>query len=140
MKVPSKVLSTALVGLALSTPALAKAGVEDNALKALMNQNAMVSNSSGELVRVNAAIASIMTSSFNDKGEGALSVITNKCKVQARGVYKCRLNILNSDRKIDASGAYAPAEGMTESSLTIDYKVNETGKIMIGKPSIFFAG
>ncbi|MBX2993716.1 MAG: hypothetical protein KF681_02815 [Bdellovibrionaceae bacterium] len=140
MKVLSKVMSTALVAMALSTPALAKAGVEENALKALMNQNAVVPNSGGQLVRVNAAIAMIMTSSFNDKGEGALSVITNKCKAQARGVYKCRLNIHSSDRKIDANGAYAPAEGMTESSLTIDYKVNETGKIMIGKPSIFFAG
>lgn len=135
-----KNLFTVVVVLLMNMSAFANSDFEKTALKTLMNTNPTAISTDAGPQKVNALIASTMTSSFGEDQRGTLSVISHSCKaVVGKQQHICQLNILNSDRMID-KGAYQPAEGMTESSLTIQFTVDRTGTKIIGKPTFAFAG
>lgn len=132
-----------VISTLLSTAAFAgDAEFADAALRSLLAANPQATsgdNSGG--VKVSDLLASMMTSSFDGSGNGALSVITNSCEKNSDNIRSsCVLNILNSDRKIKADGSYAPADGMTESSLSIQYEVGPTGAVTGAPVTFMFAG
>lgn len=133
------ILATSL----LSTAAFAgDVDFSDAALRSLLaaNPSATSGENSGG-VKVSDLLASMMTSSFDSSGNGALSVISNSCEQNSDNIRSsCTLNILNSDRKIGADGSYEPADGMTESSLSIQYEVGPTGEITGAPVTFMFAG
>jgi hypothetical protein len=133
-----KILVTVLASVLFASIAIAQIDVSTSALATLMAKNP-VAISSGRSEKVSTLLASIMTSAFDKDGKGYLSVIHNTCTAQGEN-FQCRLHVLNSDRVMDARGAYAPASGMTESSLSIEYTVDTSGNKLVGAVKFFFAG
>lgn len=129
-----------LLSLVISAQSFAiDTDVSKKALNKLMNKNPVAYTPEGQPERVNTLIAHMMTSSFNENGTGALSVVENNC-VKENSIITCELNVYSSDRKIDQNGSFVQTEDSTESSLKIKYKMREGFFFLVGKVEYFFAG
>lgn len=130
-----------LAALLFSNSSFAGEGFSTEALQVLLQKNPTAVSPEGSQLSVTKLISENMLSSFDNKGFGDLTVITNECQInQKTGHLDCQLTLLNSDRKITPSGAYAPGNGMTESSLTINFTVTLGMDSIVGPVTFSIAG
>lgn len=103
------------------------------ALNKLMNKNPRAFSESLPTQRVNTLIAHMMTSSFNQSGEGALSVVENNCvkKVDERGNF-CSVIISTSSKKLEKNGSFLQSDDLIQVKLRIDYRLDDYLFFLVG--------
>lgn len=113
--------------------------IAEVALETLLNTNPKANDlNGGEPQSVNSLLAKNLTSRyFYDKGQLALAITTNTCKVLTH--VKCSLVIGASERKVESRGSLSKINGSTEGNLMIQYTLDQSASKIVGEVEYSFA-
>lgn len=96
---------------------------------------------------VNSLLAMAIISKDFGNGKMSLSQVFNECEdvrsaAPKSRIYACRLQVVNSDRELDADGNILFVDSSTESAIIIDYIfiVDENGNETVSDVRYFLAG